>query len=102
MSQNDVEELLNTGITDEDDLRYAEFTDLPGGIPVIKRRKLDMIGKFLAKGRTLSATIMVVEIQQSLNVPVRIATPILSRIPDPYHRAPKVHTGMLSDFLVRQ
>ena len=54
MSQDDVGELQNTGIMNEDDLRYAEFVDLP------------MIGKFLAGGGALSATITAAEIQQSL------------------------------------
>mmetsp|Transcript_3884 Transcript_3884/g.5443 ORF Transcript_3884/g.5443 Transcript_3884/m.5443 type:complete len:243 (-) Transcript_3884:143-871(-) len=67
LSQDDVGELQNTGIMNEDDLRYAEFVDLPVGIlPVIKRRKLEMIGKFLAGGGALSATITAAEIQQSL------------------------------------
>ena len=62
LNPNDVQELQNVGIGGEDDLRYTEFVDLPGAIAIIKRRKLDMIGTFLATGGTLTATITSAEI----------------------------------------
>ena len=69
MNPNDIVEFQNVGISGEDDLRYAEFVDLPGSIAIIKRRKLDMIGTFLDTGGTFTATITSVEIQQILRVP---------------------------------
>ena len=99
LSVNDVQELQNQGITSEDDLRYAEFVDLPGAIAVIKRRKLDMIGTFIAAGGTLSATTTAAEIQQGMRAPVAgNAVPVPPRAPDPYRGAPKVYTDMLTDF----
>ena len=62
LNPNDVQELQNVGIGGEDDLRYAEFVDLPEAIAIIKRRKLYMIGTFLATGGTLNATITSAEI----------------------------------------
>ena len=62
MSENNIDKLLNTGIADEDDLCYTEFVELPRGILVIKHRKLDMIGKYLANDGTLNTTIMVAKI----------------------------------------
>ena len=44
ISDQEVVTLDGVGITTEDDLRYAEFVDLPNTIPVIKRRKLNIIG----------------------------------------------------------
>ena len=59
MTSSEVVELQQIGITDEDDLRYAEFVDFPENVPVIKRRKIKMISKFLANGGSLNVTINV-------------------------------------------
>ena len=103
MISSKVVELQQIGITDEDDLRYAEFVDFRINIPVIKHRNLNMISKFLANGGLLNATITVSEIQQSLKAPTGIAAPAHQAVaPDPHRGAPRVYTDMLSDFQVRQ
>ena len=101
MTSSEVVELQQQiGITDEDDLRYAEFVDFPVIIPIIKRRKLNTISKFLANDGSLNATITAAEIQQSLKVPAGIAAPSHQAVaPDPHRGAPRVYTDMLSDFL---
>ena len=47
MSDQEVVTLDGIGITTKDDLRYVEFVDLANTIPVIKRRKLNMIESFV-------------------------------------------------------
>ena len=69
MTSSEIVELQQIGITDEDDLRYAEFVDFPVIIPIIKRRKLNTISKFLANDGSLNVTITAAEIQQSVKEP---------------------------------
>ena len=57
--------LRDDGITTEDDLRYISFVDINQTIPVVKRRKLDLICKYLANGDVLTAVTMI-EIVQAL------------------------------------
>ena len=84
---------------DEDNLRYAEFVDLPATIPVIKRRKLVIVSKFLANNRFLNAAITAAEIQQSRKAPAGVAAPIYhASVPDPHRGAPEVYTDILSEF----
>ena len=99
IKSNEVVELQQIGITDEDDLRHAEFVDFPVIIPVIKHRKLNTISKFLANYGLLNATITAAEIQQSLKAPTGISAPAHQVVaPDPHHGAPRVYTDMLSNF----
>ena len=103
MTSSEVVELQQIGITDEYDLRYAEFVDFPLIIPVIKRRKLNMISKFLANDGTLNATITTAEIKKILKAPTGIAAPAHQAVaPYPHRGAPRVYTDMLYDFQVRQ
>ena len=84
---------------DEDNLRYAEFVDLPATIPVIKRRKLVIVSKFLANNGFLNAAITAAEIQQSRKAPAGVAAPIYhASVPDPHRGAPEVYTDILSEF----
>ena len=101
MTSSEVVELQQQiGITDEDDLRYAEFVDFPVIIPFIKRRKLNMIIKFLANDGSLNATITEAEIQQILKASTGIAAPVHQAVaPDPHRGVPRVYTDMLSNFL---
>ena len=96
--------LLQTdGINSEDDLLYAQFVDLNGTIPVIKRgRKLNSISQYLARGEVLDANVTMVQIQHSLHAPPAqaggLAAGYAGAAPDPHRGAPKVYTDMLADF----
>ena len=99
MKYSEVVELHQIGITDKDDLRYAEFVDFPVISPVIKRRKLNMISNFLANDVSLNATITAAEIQQRLKAPTGIAAPAHQSVsPDPHRGEPRLYTDMLSNF----
>ena len=103
MTSSEVVELQQIGITDEDDLRYVEFVDFPVIIPVIKRRKLNTIRKFLANDGSLNAKITAAEIHNRLKSPTGIAAPAHQAVaPDPHRGATRVYTDSLSDFQVRQ
>jgi hypothetical protein len=101
LSDQEIEGLTTIGIATEDDLRYAEFVDLPVIIPVIKRRKLNIISQYLAKGEALNATITIDQIQLLMNTPeapVGAAPAYQGGNPDPGRGAPKVYTDPLPDF----
>ena len=73
--------------------------DFPVIIPVIKRRKLNMINKFLANDGFLNATITTAGIQQSLKAPTGISAPAHKAVaPGPHRGAPRVYTDMTSNF----
>ena len=55
----EVQELQHIGVNLEDKLFYDEFADYPVAITVIKRRKLDIIKWYLAKGEVLDFIITV-------------------------------------------
>ncbi len=56
LDQTDIDALNADGASNEDDLRYLDFVDLPAGISKVKRRKLSIIGKYLGSGQQLNAT----------------------------------------------
>ena len=95
-------ELDGAGITTEDDLRYIDFLDLPAAIPVFKRRKLSIIGAYLASGKTLNTTITMDEVQRSLNQPVVTAGTATAASgtssADINKAAPKIYTNPLPEF----
>ena len=83
-------------INSEDDLLYVQFVDLNGTIHVIKRRKLNSISQYLARGEVLDTNVtMLVQIQHSLHAPPAqaggLATGYAGAAPDPHRGAPKMH-----------
>ena len=48
LDNSEVNELTGIGITTEDDLSWLEFEDLPVTISIVKRRKIEIISKFMA------------------------------------------------------
>ena len=98
----EIAELQGLGIANEQDLQFAEFVDYPEYIPLIKRRKLDVISRYLAQGNALNAMITITEIQQIVSTPVAPvgAAPLglAAQAPDPGRGAPKVYTDPLPDF----
>ena len=61
-----VQLLANEGIQGEDDLKVLEFVDLPATIPVVKRRKLNYISRFLGAGHVLNETMDIHFIQSTV------------------------------------
>ena len=61
-----VQLLANEGIQGEDDLKVLEFVDLPATIPVVKRRKLNYISRFLGAGHVLNETMDIHFIQTTV------------------------------------
>ena len=93
--------MKNVGIMNEDDLRYSQFVDYPTTIPVIVRRKLELITRYLANRNALSASMDMLSVQTAM-----IAPPAASVGPGPGHGgavdpsrgAPKVYTDPISNF----
>jgi hypothetical protein len=50
LTQAESDALQDQGILSQDDLSYVEFEDLPNAITIVKRRKLDLLGKYLTLG----------------------------------------------------
>ena len=102
LTVNEVAELTGQGIQNEDDLRYIEFEDLPEAIPIVKRRKLSTIKKYLSRGSQLTATLTMQEVQESLNPMVQVppgAQPgAHPAVPDPTRGALKMYTNPLPEF----
>ena len=98
MSDQEVVTLDGIGITTKDDLRYVEFVDLANTIPVIKRRKLNIIGQYLAKGHALNANITMGEVLQTLCAPAAPGGLAPAQPLDPDRGAPKVRTDPLPEF----
>ena len=102
LSDADCQALDNDGITTEEDLRFLEFVDLPATIAVVKRRKLNVITKYLARDKSLTGTITIQEVQldnasgQAGNAGT--GGPPGANIVDPNRGAPKVYTNPLPDF----
>ena len=91
--------LENEGIITEEDLQFLEFVDLPATIPVVKRRKLNLIIQYLATGTALTATIDIDGVQKLVRAPAAqfIGTSGVLAV-DPNRGAPKVHNNHLPKF----
>lgn len=63
LSDAEVTLLTNEGIMTEDDLKVLQFADLPAAIPVVKRRKLNIIGQYLSCGYIMNGVIDIHSIQ---------------------------------------
>ena len=98
--------LRDDGITTEDDLRFISFVDINQTILIVKRRKLDLICKYLlANGDVLTAATKIEIVQASAcasqNPPQQQAAGANAQVAavnnvDTY--APKVHTNPLPKF----
>ena len=94
-------QLLDTeGIVVEEDLRMIEFEDIPLGIPVVKRRKLNIISQFLKGGNILNGMADMNFIQTTVlqgragNANAGGAQVVV----DTNRGAPKIHTNPLPEF----
>lgn len=101
LADADVGLLQADGIDNEEDMRFLQFIDFPVAIPIVKRRKLEIISKYLAAGNTLNAMITIDQVQGTLNAPAAAVGPagqVHGVNVDPNRGAPKVYTDMLTDF----
>ncbi len=94
-------QLLDTeGLVVEEDLRMIEFEDIPLGIPVVKRRKLNIISQFLKGGNILNGMADMNFIQTTVlqgragNANAGGAQVVV----DTNRGAPKIHTNPLPEF----
>jgi hypothetical protein len=74
--------------------------------PVVMRRKLSMIGSYIARGKTIEAVTMMPKVVNHLNtIAVAAAAPNLPPPPgpspfqDPNRGAPKLYTNVIENFL---
>ena len=68
LQTDEIKALTSLGIFTEDDLSYTKFEDLPQSINVVKRRKLSLIGTYLAvESKALSEKSTMKKIQSALN-----------------------------------
>ena len=98
--------LQGDGITTEDDLTFISFVDLNQGIPIVKRRKIQLICQYLADGNSLTAGTTIMEIQTSVratqngpNPPAAAAGAVPGAVVNNVDKyAPKVYTNPLPKF----
>ena len=91
--------LTNEGIMTEDDLKVLQFADLPAAIPVVKRRKLNIIGQYLSCGYIMNGVIDIHSIQTRITpAPVGNANAGGAQAVDTNRGAPKIHTNPLPEF----
>ena len=111
LSDRDVNDLEAMEVVTEDDLRYLEFEDLPVTLPLVKRRKLHTVCKYLGLGHQLNATIQLDEVRTVTmlgngprTAPVApgagAVVPVapMATSNEILRGAPKVHTNPLPDF----
>ena len=100
LTDEDVAALQGFGITTEDDLSYVKFADLGEEIGLIKRRKLDLIIKFLStRENQLTATITMESIQEKVEKPNPPASRSDTRSSSAENRGgPKLNTNPLPAF----
>jgi len=91
--------LAAQGIINEEDLSFLEFVDLPATIPIVHRRKLNLISQYLSQGHALTATDTILTVQARIAQGHVAGTNVGRGLPpDPDRGAPKVHTNPLPDF----
>ena len=102
LTNEEVELLNGAKISTESDLRFTVFDDLPVALPVVKRRKLNQVQQYLARGDQLSANTTIEAIQEA-NIaadrdPGGGMPAVQQAAPDPNRGAPKIYTNPLPDF----
>ena len=101
LTGEEVQKLKDIGITTEEDLGFAKFVDFPSeDVGLIKRRKLEVITLYLARGNALTSTSTLTQVQAIVNAPPVAAagTTSTSHAPDPNRGAPKVYTDSITTF----
>ena len=100
LSNEDCALLQADGINTQDDLSYTQFEDLNVDISIVKRRKLELIGKYLSNAdNELSATSTIAEIRNSNNNTSLNPNPSTSGGRNSIDSgAPKVYTDPLTEF----
>ena len=88
--------LQGDGIMTQDDLSFVQFEDLNAGLTIVKRRKLDLIGRYLAvEENELNATTSINDIRRSVTMREQPTAASADRFDS---GAPKLYTDPLSEF----
>lgn len=99
LSTADCTTLQGDGIATQEDLSFVRFEDLDNGISIVKRRKLELVGRYLAiDGNTLTATSTIDDIRNYLHNQTRGTTGGTSGRNSVDAGAPKVYTDPLNEF----
>ena len=106
LSEEDKKALEDLDVKTEDDLSWIDFEDLPITIPIVKRRKLNIIGDFLTVGSNklnASTTLSgirkkVSEAKKPLQTVVQNATSSVQNQAKVDRNSPKVTTNPLKEF----
>ena len=74
LSPGEVQELNTAGIVNEDDLSFISFEDVPETIPIVKRRKLELVSNYLRADNVpaLTGTTTIREIQVEVTNQTRV------------------------------
>ncbi len=99
LSNADCATLQADGIATQEDLSFVRFEDLDDGISIVKRRKLELIGKYLSvEGNALTAASTIEDIRNHLNNQPRAAVVNAGGRNSVDAGAPKIYTDPLSEF----
>ena len=96
LNNADCDLLQADGITSQEELSFVQFEDLNQGLSIVKRRKLDLIGRYLEVDvNNLGAATTIHYIRRSVNNREMPTAPNTEKIDS---GAPKLYTDPLSEF----
>ena len=96
LDDEDCKLLIADGIKTQEDLLYVCFEDFDAMIPVVKRRKLELVKKYLEMdGMNLTSTITIEEIRSVIKISTLDSTASKRKVD---YGAPKVYTDPLTEF----
>jgi hypothetical protein len=100
--------LAAEGVVNAEELSIVTYEDLAiilPGATTVRKRKLALVGAYVAKGQTLSETTQIIDIQAYLNAPVVLPVEPLplppippGYPPDPSRGAPKLYIDSLKEY----
>ena len=73
MTQDEIALAINTGINSASDLStlcYADITAILPAASIVKRRKLEHISKYIARGQAVTRTTTMEEVVEFINTPI--------------------------------
>ena len=109
MTEEEIALAINTGVNSGSDLSTLCFADITAILPaasIVKRRKLEHISKYIARGQAVTRTTTMEEVVEFVNTPVeRPRTPSTGRTGttttgavDPTRGAPRLSVNALTQF----
>jgi hypothetical protein len=69
LTDQEFAEVKGLGVLTENDLSFIQFDDYPETITLVKRRKLELLVRYLANGNALNATIDISGVREAMNAP---------------------------------